>query len=107
MNCLSDIETQGYCGGFELANHKSAAKRARQTVRKTEVNNSRCKSVRTFEKKLRSAIANKEGDQAQALLKTFSSKIDKAAKTGVITRQTASRKISRLSSQVHQIVSGQ
>jgi small subunit ribosomal protein S20 len=58
-------------------------------------------TVRTFEKKLRAAIASKDKAAAQTLLLETASKIDKAATKGVFHRRTASRKISRLSAQVH------
>lgn len=83
-----------------MANHKSAAKRARQTKTRTEVNRNTRSTVRTFEKKLRSAIETKDKATAEAALVTFCSKIDKAAAKGVIHRNTAARKSSRLASQV-------
>jgi len=83
-----------------LANHKSAAKRARQTKKKTVVQMRTRSTVRTFEKKLRKAIEQKSGDEAQKLLVTFASKIDKATNKGVYHANTASRKVSRLAKQV-------
>ncbi|AFY01157.1 30S ribosomal protein S20 [Bdellovibrio bacteriovorus] len=80
-----------------MANHKSAAKRARQSIRKTAVNNARKSTVKTAEKKLVKAIEAKDLKALPELLKNFSSQVMKAAKTGVIKKETASRKISRLS----------
>lgn len=57
-------------------------------------------TVRTFEKKLRTAIAAKDAKAAKAGLLAYTSKIDKAASKGVIAVKTASRKISRISKQV-------
>lgn len=86
-----------YCGGYPLANHKSAAKRARQAVRKTAVNNARKSTVRTVEKKLIKAIQAKDVKALPELVKSFTSQVMKAAKTGAVKKETASRKISRLS----------
>ncbi len=87
-----------------MANHKSAAKRARQSLKIRARNLSTKKAVRTVEKGLLSAISEKKSDDAQKLLRAFASKIDKAAKKGVFHARTASRKIGRLSVQV-QIIS--
>ena len=86
-----------------MANHKSAAKRAKQAVKRQAVNLSTKRSVRTAEKKLLNAITSKDSEGAQQLLQVFASKVDKAAKKGVYHAKTASRKISRLSVNVHQI----
>lgn len=83
-----------------MANHKSAEKRARQSVRRNKVNSKTMGEVRTFEKKLRAAIGNKDKEQSQQLLVSFTSKVDKAAQKGRISTQTASRKVSRLSKAV-------
>ncbi|MGZ3768098.1 MAG: 30S ribosomal protein S20 [Bdellovibrio sp.] len=80
-----------------MANHKSAAKRARQSVRKTAVNNARKSTVKTAEKSLVKAIQAKDLSALPELLKKFTSQVMKAAKTGIIKKETASRKISRLS----------
>jgi len=88
-----------------LANHKSAAKRARQTVRKTTINSRTKARARTCEKKLRAAISKKDKGAAQELLITYTSKSAKAAQKGIIKAKTASRKIGRLSKSVHQLVS--
>lgn len=86
--------------GFLMANHKSAAKRARQSIRKNEINSNRKSTVRTFEKKLRAAIADNKGEEATSLLKTYTKAIYKAAKNKVFHKNQASRKVSRLASQV-------
>ena len=83
-----------------MANHKSAAKRARQTIQKTARNSQRKKTIRTFEKKLRSAISEKKKDDALKLLVTYTSKIDKAAQKGIIHKSNASRKVGRVAKQV-------
>lgn len=84
-----------------MAQHKSAAKRARQSVRKNAVNTARKSKVRTSEKSVMAALKNKDVKELASLLSTYTSEMMKAAQKGVFTRTTAARKISRLSSQVH------
>lgn len=86
-----------------MANHKSAAKRARQSLRKNTVNSQRKSTVRTWEKKLRAAIAEKKTEDAITLLKTYTTAVYKAAKNKVFHKNLASRKVSRLSSQVNSL----
>jgi len=85
-----------------LATHKSAEKRARQTIRKNKVNTSRKNTVRTSEKSLVKALAAKDAKTLPELLKDFTSQIMKAAQRGIFKKEAASRKIARLSSRVHQ-----
>lgn len=80
-----------------MANHKSAAKRARQTLVKNEINNRTRATVRTFEKRVRSAAAAGDKETALKSLVAYSSQVDKAAKKGLVHKNTASRKVSRLS----------
>ncbi len=86
-----------------MANHKSAAKRAKQTLRKNARNHGTKKTIRTIEKKLRSAIEEKSKDAAQKMLLDFTSRVDRAAVKGIIHKNTASRRIGRLSKQVSAI----
>ncbi|MFK8138682.1 MAG: 30S ribosomal protein S20 [Bdellovibrionales bacterium] len=86
-----------------MANHKSAAKRARQNVNKRARNLATKKTVRTFEKSLREAIAGKDKPAAEKALVAYCSKLDKAASKGIVARNTASRKTARLSKQVSAI----
>jgi small subunit ribosomal protein S20 len=82
-----------------LANHKSAAKRARQSVKRNQRNTTALSSVRTFERKLRTAIADGDKTGAQEALRAYMSKVSKAATKGVMHAKTAARKLSRLSKQ--------
>ncbi len=83
-----------------MANHPSAEKRNRQRINRTERNRTVKSSVRTFVKKVRTALAAKDKAAATAALKDATSRLDKAASKGAITTQAASRTISRLSAQV-------
>jgi small subunit ribosomal protein S20 len=86
-----------------LATHKSAMKRARQN----EVGRLRNKNFRTRSKnvikEVRTAIAENSADQARESLKNSVSVIQKSASKGVIHKNTAARKISRLSRRINQL----
>ena len=84
-----------------MANHKSAAKRARQTIKKNALNTRTKAGVRTIEKKVRTAVTAGDKETALKTLLTFSSRMDKAAKKGLFHKNTASRKVSRLSSLIN------
>ncbi len=86
-----------------MANHKSAEKRVRQTTRKTAVNNQVRKTVRSFEKKLRLAIASGDKTKAAEAFKKYESKLGKAAQKGVVKLNTMARKVSRLAMQVSKL----
>jgi small subunit ribosomal protein S20 len=86
-----------------LANIKSAEKKARQAVVRNTRNNNRTSTVRTAEKKVRVAAASGDKTKALELLKAYSSAAGKAAKKGVIKKETASRKVSRLSLMINKI----
>ena len=88
-----------------MANHKSAAKRARQSVKRNARNTTALSSVRTFERKLRTAIAAGDKKGAQDALKAYMSKAQKAATKGVMHAKTAARKLSRLSQQTSKVAS--
>ena len=87
-----------------MANHKSAEKRNRQNKIRNARNTHIRSTMRTYVKKVRTAVA--EGDQANAqiLLEKAVPCIDKAASKGVIQKATASRKISRLAKLVSAMV---
>lgn len=83
-----------------MANHKSAEKRARQSIRRNATNSKTLAEIRTWEKKLRTSVSKKDKKASEELLVAFMSKIGKAAQKGRIRTQTASRKISRISRQI-------
>ncbi len=79
-----------------MANHKSAKKRAKQNVVRRQRNRSVKTKLKTLEKKLRAAKAS--GDDAiMDLMRQNQSALQKASQKGIIHKNTASRKISRLS----------
>jgi small subunit ribosomal protein S20 len=79
-----------------MANTKSARKAARQTIRKTEINKVRRTSLRNSVRKVEEAIALGDRTAASAALKAAEPKIMRAAQLGVIHKNNASRKVSRL-----------
>jgi small subunit ribosomal protein S20 len=79
-----------------VANHKSAEKRNRQNKIRNARNTHIRTTMRTYVKKVRSAVAEGDQAEAQSLLEKAVPCIDKAAAKGVIHKATASRKISRL-----------
>ncbi|MEM1380514.1 MAG: 30S ribosomal protein S20 [Pseudomonadota bacterium] len=83
-----------------MANTTSAQKMVRKIERRTAVNKSRRSRVRTFVKKFEAAV--QEGDKAgaQTALRTVESEMMRAVSKGVIHKNTAARKVSRLSKRV-------
>ncbi|MEX3011186.1 30S ribosomal protein S20 [Hoeflea sp. TYP-13] len=86
-----------------MANTASAKKATRKIARRTEVNKTRRSRVRGFIRKVEEAIAS--GDQAAAAeaLKQAQPELMRAATKGVVHRNTASRKVSRLARRVKAI----
>lgn len=83
-----------------MANTSSAKKATRKILARTAVNKSRKSRMRTFLRKVEEAIAG--GDQAAAAtaLRNAQPEIMRAAQKGVLHKNTASRKVSRLASRV-------
>ncbi len=86
-----------------MANHNSAEKRAKQTVKKNLKNKVKTSKTRTEVKKVRAAIEKKDKSTASTLLQTAQSLLAKLAKGGTIKKKTAARKTSRLAKQVNSI----
>lgn len=83
-----------------MATHKSAEKRARQSVRKNMINRKVRSQVRTAEVKVRSLITKKDKKAAEEAMASFMSAVAKAAQKGVIHTRNAARRIARVSIQV-------
>ena len=86
-----------------MANIKSAKKRILVTKTKNERNKAIKSAVKTAIKKVDAAVAAKDKEAAAAALLAATSAIDKAATKGVYHKNTASRKVSRLSKAVNSI----
>lgn len=90
-----------------MANHKSALKRARQNEVKRVRNKSYKTRVKKAVKEVRIAIAANSADPAQKSFKETVSVIQKTASKGVIHKNQASRKISRLARQLNQLAASE
>jgi small subunit ribosomal protein S20 len=85
---------------FHLANHKSALKRQRQNEKRRTYNKMYRTRARTFVKKARTAISGGEVDAAKEATRLAIQDLDKAARRGVIHRNNAARRKSRLMKQL-------
>ncbi len=79
-----------------MANTVSAKKATRKIARRADVNRGRRSRVHTFIRKFEEALASGNKDATVASLKAAESEIMRAASKGVIHRNTAARKVSRL-----------
>ncbi len=86
-----------------MANHKSALKRARQSEIRRVRNSGYKSNAKKAVKALRATVANESADEAKESLVRTTSLMQKAASKGVIHKNTASRKISRLARQVNRL----
>ena len=84
-----------------MANHPSAWKRIRQTEKRRLRNKFYRTRMKTFIKRVREAVEQKDAAQAETRLKEASRIIAKTASKGVIHKRTAARKVSRLTRQVN------
>ncbi len=83
-----------------MANSPQARKRIRQIERRTEVNKARRTRMRGFLRKVEEAIASGDSEAAREALRLAQPEIMRSANKGIVHKNTASRKISRLSSRV-------
>ncbi|MCV3768290.1 30S ribosomal protein S20 [Rhizobium sp. TRM95796] len=86
-----------------MANTTSAKKATRKIARRTDVNKARRSRMRSFIRKVEEAIASGDKTAAEAALKAAQPELQRAATKGVVHRNTASRKVSRLASRVNAI----
>ena len=83
-----------------MANHKSAEKRARQTVKRTAVNSTRRSRVRSSIKKVEDAIAKGDKKAAMAALRAAQPEIQRGAAARVVAPNAAARRVSRLNARI-------
>lgn len=86
-----------------MANIKSAKKRILVNRTKAERNKSIKSGVKTAVKKVDAAVAVKDAEAAKAALVSATATIDKAASKGVYHKNTAARKVARLTKAVNSI----
>ncbi|MBC6442599.1 MAG: 30S ribosomal protein S20 [Rhodobacteraceae bacterium] len=83
-----------------MANSPQSKKRVRQILRRTAVNRARRSRIRTFIRRVEEAIADGDQKVARDALKAAQPEIQRGVTKGVMHKNTASRKISRLSARV-------
>ena len=83
-----------------MANTKSAQKAVRKIARRTAVNKSRRSQMRTYVRKVEDAITAKDASAAAEALRGAEPLIARAAQKGIVHKNAASRKISRLAKRV-------
>ena len=83
-----------------MANTPQAKKRIRRNARRADINGARVSRIRTFIKAVESAIASGKKDEAAEALKAAQPEMARGVARGVIHKNTASRKFSRLTKAV-------
>jgi small subunit ribosomal protein S20 len=83
-----------------MANTSSAKKAARASTRKAAVNKNRTSLIRTTVRKVEEAITAGKKVDAEAALKAAQPQLDRGAQKGVMHKNTASRKVSRLTARI-------
>ncbi len=83
-----------------MANTEQSKKRARQSEARYAVNKARRSRIRTFVRKVEEAIASGNAEAAVAALKAAQPELARGVTKGVLHKNTASRKVSRLASRV-------
>ena len=86
-----------------MANSPQAKKRARQNLRRLEINKARRARIRTHLRKVEEAISSGDKEAAAAALKLAQPELMRGVTKGVYHKNTAARKMSRLASRVKAI----
>ena len=86
-----------------MANHKSAEKRARQTIKKTERNRFYRTRLKNITKSVREAAANNDKNAANEAFKIANKSIHAMVSRGFLKKQTAARRVSRLALLINKI----
>ena len=92
-----------YGGNVQMANIKSAKKRILTSAKKAEANKAVKTGVKTAVKKVRTAVEAGDKTAAAEALTAATSAIGKAESKGVLHKNTASRKVSRLAAAVNKM----
>lgn len=86
-----------------MANTTSAKKASRKIARRTKINTNRRSRMRTLVRRVEEALTGGDATKAKDALKAAEPAIARAAQTGVIHRNTASRTVSRLAARVKKL----
>jgi len=84
-----------------MPHHKSAEKRLRQTEKRTAINRARMSRVRTFVKKVETAIDTGDKAAAQSAFQVAQPELHRATTKGVMHKNTVARKLSRLAARIN------
>ena len=84
-----------------MPNTKSAIRRVRRVKKQTQVNRIRKSKFKTAVKQMELHLKEKEKDKSKKYFPKFQSILMQVAKSGIITRNTAARKISRVSKKIY------
>jgi len=88
-----------------MANTPQAKKRIRRNEKRAEINGARMSRIRNFLKKVETAIEGGDKDSAQTALRNAQPELARGVARGVLHKNTASRKMSRLSKRVSALLS--
>lgn len=83
-----------------MANTPSAKKRIRRNDRRADINRARRSRIRTFLKKVEMALNEGNAKEASEALKAAQPEVMRGAAKGILHKNTAARKLSRLSSRI-------
>lgn len=86
-----------------MANTPSAKKAVRKIERRTKINRSRRSQMRTYVRKVEEALASGDREAAQAALRAAEPLMMRAAQKGIVHKNTASRKVSRLTNRLNSL----
>jgi small subunit ribosomal protein S20 len=84
-----------------MPHHKSAEKRLRQTEKRTAINRARLSRVRTFVKKVETAISSGDKEAARSAFQVAQPELHRATTKGVLHKNTVARKLSRLAARIN------
>lgn len=86
-----------------MANHKSSKKRILRNNKRNEINSNRISRIRTYIKKVETEISSENKDKADEAFKLAMPEIQRGVSKGLMHKNTASRKLSRLSNKIKSI----
>ena len=86
-----------------MANHKSSKKRILRNNKRSEINSNRISRIRTYIKKVETEISSENKDKANEAFKLAMPEIQRGVSKGLMHKNTASRKLSRLSNKIKSI----
>lgn len=87
-----------------MAHHKSAQKRIRRNASRFAINHARKSRVRSFIKRVETALTQGDGQAAAAAFKLAQPEMMRGAQKGVFEKNTMSRKVSRLNARIKALV---